>query len=234
MSSNLKNYTWASLSQLRVPFNGLLCRLFPHRGVEVGKRLSKMPPVSLILNCESSVLDDTAKEASLPFTVSGSVDHGLPQHFWLQYGLSISINQHGFTWQPRQWTSPWISVVRRDRPQLGHKLRHQPWQQHWPQTSTAAAQAIHINIISSSSQGHGHQHGLRQYHRPQTSTWSLVGTGSPDKNINMALGHGSHTSTWPQAAALASQVIMASGNSTAHRHQHGFRQQLYHEVIYLT
>lgn len=44
--------------------------------------LSRKPSMTLFLNSESAVIDTTAKEASSPFTVSGSMDHGLPHGFW--------------------------------------------------------------------------------------------------------------------------------------------------------
>ena len=35
------------------------------------------------LNCESAVIKAMTKDASLPFTASGSVVHGLPLGIWL-------------------------------------------------------------------------------------------------------------------------------------------------------
>ena len=44
-----------------------------------GKEVVIDPSISLILNCESAVIDTTAKEAPLPFTFGGNRDHGLPK-----------------------------------------------------------------------------------------------------------------------------------------------------------
>ncbi|XP_040591779.1 uncharacterized protein LOC110343500 [Mesocricetus auratus] len=48
--------------------------------------LSRRSPVSLPLNCESAVINTTAEEAPLSFTISGNTDHG----FWLQHTSQTS------------------------------------------------------------------------------------------------------------------------------------------------
>lgn len=55
--------------------------------------LSQKPPMALILNSESPAVDTIAKEASLPITDSGSVDHGLPYGCWQPAARNTHINR---------------------------------------------------------------------------------------------------------------------------------------------
>lgn len=49
-------------------------------------RLSQTPSMSLILNYESAVIHTIVKEASLPSSVSDSMDYELPHDFQQQHG----------------------------------------------------------------------------------------------------------------------------------------------------
>lgn len=60
-------------------------------------RLSQKP-VSLVLNCKSAVITTTAKEVSLPFSVSGGMEHGLSHGFWPQHEPLISTQPSAATW----------------------------------------------------------------------------------------------------------------------------------------
>lgn len=74
--SAVQSYTSALLSQfLRVLFDGFLPRLLLCRGVWKG--LSPKPYVPF-LDCEVAIIDANAKLASWPFTISRSMDRGLP------------------------------------------------------------------------------------------------------------------------------------------------------------
>lgn len=78
-----------------------------------GWRLSQKPSMSLIFSSGSAVINTTVKEASLFYTVSGSMNHELPYGFWWQYQLQTStrlalghsVNHHGPSWQHRPQTS---------------------------------------------------------------------------------------------------------------------------------
>jgi hypothetical protein len=124
-ASTVKNYTSASASQfVRVDSNGFLSRLFLWDTGMIQK-LS----VSLILNWESVVIDPTSKEASLPFAVNGSMDHGIPHGFWWQHLWSCSMDhrpQHGLLWQSRPMD---INTVLGHSPDHGYL--HGPQLQHW-------------------------------------------------------------------------------------------------------
>lgn len=81
-----------------------------------------------------------------------SLDHGQSHHLF----------------QP----STWIPSVG-----MEHRLQHDVQQRHGLWTSIqlpAAAQVTDINMALGDSIDHGHQNGLRQQHRPQTSSWTLV------------------------------------------------------------
>lgn len=58
----------------------LVCFSFGEKG------LAQKPPMSLILNYESVVIDTSAKEASLPITAGGGMDRGLPYGARQQHG----------------------------------------------------------------------------------------------------------------------------------------------------
>lgn len=68
------------ITVLRVLFNAILSRLLPFRGMGV---LIIEASVSLF-NCEPAVISTTVKVASSPFTVCGSMDHGLSRGLWRQ------------------------------------------------------------------------------------------------------------------------------------------------------
>lgn len=109
------------------------------------------------------VINTTAKEAFLPFTVSGSVDHGLPHGFWQQHRSQTSM-----------WplTAAWpMDINIASGGSTDHRHPCCPWLQ----------------------QDHGHQHGLRWQHRPHTSTWPSVTTQTTVTNMaqegNTSHGH---------------------------------------------
>lgn len=65
-------------------FDDMLSRLLLFFGCGVGIR-SVTGAFYAPLNCESAVIAAIAEVTSLPFTVSGSIDHGLPLGFWPQH-----------------------------------------------------------------------------------------------------------------------------------------------------
>lgn len=141
--------------------------------------------MSLSVICESLVLDTPAGEAPLSFTVSRSLDHGLPhgQHrlqTWSPASVRFLVmaqttasgcdtdhgHPRGFWWSHRCQLSPLL--------QQAQGPRHGPWQQHLPQTPMVFSMATHTNISSQAklatntnlvpggSPAHEHQHGFRQ------------------------------------------------------------------------
>lgn len=108
------------------------------------------------------------KLPSLPFIVSGSMDHGLPCGFWWQHRQRTSIwRQH------RPWPSTWplvtwtMDIHKASGCSTDHGHHHDHQQQHWPQIPTwppSGAQDIHtdINMASIGSTAHRYQHDFRQ------------------------------------------------------------------------
>lgn len=81
----MESCTSESLSQiLRIVFNGFLgCYYF---GSGRGKRVSQKPSISLFITCESTIINTSAGEAFLLFTVSRSADHGFFHGILYQHG----------------------------------------------------------------------------------------------------------------------------------------------------
>jgi hypothetical protein len=78
--STVESYTLTSLSQgLKVPSDGFLssCSCVCVCVCVGGGACHQKPSMSLFLNCEISVTNTMVKVASLPFTVSKNMDHGL-------------------------------------------------------------------------------------------------------------------------------------------------------------
>ena len=142
---------------------------------------------------QPGVIDISAKEASLPFTVGRNRDHGFP---------------HGFWWQhvPQTCTCPLASSLTMDhRPQNGLQ-QHRLWISTW---TLAAAWATDSCMTSGISIGHrnswgphsnmdqGHQHGVLQQHRIWTSVLLPVAAWATDPL--MTSEYRPLTSTWSPA-----------------------------------
>lgn len=56
-----------------------------------GGALAQMSSMSLILHCESTAKDTTAKEASLHFTVGSSTDHGHSRRPWSAWTVDLNM-----------------------------------------------------------------------------------------------------------------------------------------------
>lgn len=87
---------------------------------------------------------------------------------------------------------------------MDHGLPHSLWHQNVPQTCIAV-QTTDFNMASGGSTGYLYQHGLRQQHRAQTSTWFSVVTWVTDMN------------TIPSYSRITNPDITLGG-SMDHRH----------------
>lgn len=197
-------------------------------------RLSQKP-MSLVLNCESAVITTTAKEVSLPFSVSGGMEHRLSHGFWRQHEPLISTQSSAAT-----WTSDAIMAL---GSRTGHGQQRAPWWPHGSWTSTrlqAVAQTtaicmafggnMGIRVASWGSTDHRHPQGIQWQHGSQTSTWSRVATQTTDTNLALgrSIDYGHNHGLWqqnrlwtsacPLAAAWPMNINMASGGSTDHAH----------------
>lgn len=100
------------------------------------------------------------KNPPCPFIVSGSMEHGLPNGFWLQNrpqtlswpmvsAWAVDIDM-AFTWAAGPWIPAW------------HYRQHRPWTSTW---SLVVTQNMNINMASGGSTHHRHpcspwpQHG---------------------------------------------------------------------------
>lgn len=119
------------------------------------EKLTQKPCMFLILNCKSIVINFTAKETFLPFSLSGSiVPHGSTWFQFLGAVKTMDIN-----------TALGCSTV--------------SWISTWPEVTTLA---IDTNVTSDSSVDHVNLNGLLWQHEPQTSTWCLEATPMMDSH----------------------------------------------------
>lgn len=171
------------------------------------EKLSQKPSASLIFNCESAVIDATAKEASLPFIVRGSLDHRFPHCFWRQHEPQTS------TWPP---AATWLGLQR----------QYRPWILSW---SSGTTQATDNNMTSGSSTDHSHPHGLQRYHGPcpstrplategpQTSTWLQVAAQA--MSIHISSGN-QMDHEHQHLSGSSTETNITSSGSMDHRHYH--------------
>lgn len=133
-----------------------------------GRRLPQNPFMSPFLNCESPVMDTTAKVASLPFIVSNRTDHRTPKKKGIQ---ALHVPQTSVRSLLVVQTTSCISAALCRS--LGHRHHHRPLQQHrlktstrslgqrWPRTpiwSLVADWPVDINVASGSSTDQGYMH----------------------------------------------------------------------------
>lgn len=143
-SQHCRELPLASLSHiLRVLFNSFLFRMLLQgwgrgRGRDRSCHRSLSCPALLSMHLHSSII--MAKEASMLFTISGIMDHGLPHGFW----WTTQTTDHSSSPSCNRTTDPDKALKgnKDHRHHHGHRwqrrLLHQPGSrlQHRPQTST--------------------------------------------------------------------------------------------------
>lgn len=147
--------------------------------------MSQKISVSCFLNCVPTVLYTTANVASLPFTISGTLDPGLLHGFLATaqtmniHMVSISTSQGlplGLQWQHRSQTSIWSSAaswptdihMASDVSSIDHRLSSVvAWA---TDVSTALDGQHNLDLLQ---QDHGPKDGPRQQHRA-TLKWLQV------------------------------------------------------------
>lgn len=129
--------------------------------------MSKKPSMFVFLNYEFVSL--MVKVASLPFIVSGSIDHEPTHDFWRQH---------------RPWTSKWSPAS-----EHAMDLRWQYEDMPWASRAALCCSRNMVQICPSWQHRPGHQLGFKWQHRPLISMWP------PDRSITPGHQHGLSYST---------------------------------------